>query len=181
MDSYNALETETDRSFWLLDTSEKRCTADTKTRLCRFLLFYIPLSLTDASMYVYCSWHQIHSSMFGKETGHSTKMRWQILHHQGTRPCCPLPGTWTVSPMARTGRMFTRQIHRISMVCPHGWFLFGELSSSLSIYVSMLDISLIHLVIRLFYCCADSDLMGRFVEQVKMPSSGFTLVPVLHV
>lgn len=68
-------------------------------------------------MCVLCSWNQTHLSTFGKETSSSTRMRWQKLHHQGTRPCCPLPGIWTVSPTARTGRAITRPTHRISRVC----------------------------------------------------------------
>lgn len=76
---------------------------------------------TDTYVYVHvcvlCSWNQTHLSTFGKETSSNTRMRWQKLHHQGTRPCCLLPGTWTVSPTARTGRAITRPTHRISMVC----------------------------------------------------------------
>lgn len=66
---------------------------------------------------VLCSWNQTHLSTFGKETRSNTRMRWQKLHPQGTRPCCPLPGTWTVSPTARTGGAITRPTHRILRVC----------------------------------------------------------------
>lgn len=73
---------------------------------------------------VLCSWNQTQLSTFGKETSSNTRMRWQRLRYQGTRPCYPLPGTWTVSPTARTGRAITRPTHRISRVCLHGWFTF---------------------------------------------------------
>lgn len=48
-----------------------------------------------------------------------------MLRHQGTAPCCPLPGTWTASPTVRTGRAITGRTHRISRVCLHGWLPIG--------------------------------------------------------
>lgn len=78
-----------------------------------FLLILIPC----VYLCVLCSWNQTQLSTFGKETSSNTRMRWQKLHHQGTRPCCPLPGTWTVSPTARIGRAITKPTHRILRVC----------------------------------------------------------------
>lgn len=75
---------------------------------------------------VLCSWKQTRLSTFGKETRSNTRVRWQMLHHRGSRPCCPLPGTWTVSPTARTGRAITRPTHRISRVRLHYSILIGE-------------------------------------------------------
>lgn len=71
---------------------------------------------------VLCSWKQTQLSTFGKETSRNTRVRWQMLRQQGTRPCCPLPGTWTVSPTARTGAAITRLTRRISRVCADSWF-----------------------------------------------------------
>lgn len=55
--------------------------------------------------------------MSGRETSSNTRARWQMLQPQVTRPCCPPPGTWTVSPTGRTGGAFTALTHRISRVC----------------------------------------------------------------
>lgn len=85
---------------------------------------------------VLCSWNQTQLSTFGRETRSNTRTRWQILHQQGTRPYCPLPGTWTVSPMARTGRAFTRLTRKILRVCvcmvDFIWFYFGPVYFNLS-------------------------------------------------
>lgn len=91
-------------------------------------IFFLPrLLILILYVCVLCSWNQTQLSTFGKETSSNTRMRWQMLHHQGTRPCCPLPGTWTVSPTARTGTAITRPTHRISRVCLHGWFTLQDL------------------------------------------------------
>lgn len=109
-----------------------------------------------------CSWNQTQLSTFGKETSSNTRMRWQMLHHQGTRPCCPLPGTWTVSPTARTGTAITQQTHRISRVCLHGWLTLRDLFISycdrslvFSICVPMLELHMI-----LFYWSSGADFIN---------------------
>lgn len=63
------------------------------------------------------SWNQTHLSTSGKETSRNTRWRWRMLQRQGTKPCCPLPGTWTVSPTARTGRACTGSTRRTLRVC----------------------------------------------------------------
>lgn len=96
-----------------------------------------PLMLMLMYVCVLCSWHQTHLSTFGRETSSSTRKRWQMLHHQGTRPCCPLPGTWTVSPMARTGSGFTRLTHKISMVCVSMIFIAPPLLTGPSLFIRL--------------------------------------------
>lgn len=131
-------------------------------------------------MCVLCSWNQTHLSTSGKETSSNTRMRWQMLHHQGTRPCCPLPGTWTVSPTARTGAAITRPTRRISRVrlldifSWQGFFFFffpahcdwslafyaALLFFIIIIYMLVLALCLAHVIVLLLCCWPSSDFIS---------------------
>ena len=131
-------------------------------------------------MCVLCSWNQTHLSTSGKETSSNTRMRWQMLHHQGTRPCCPLPGTWTVSPTARTGAAITRPTRRISRVrlldifswqgffflpIATGHLLFMQhcfflIIIIIIIYMLVLALCLAHVIVLLLCCWPGSDFIS---------------------
>lgn len=129
-------------------------------------------------MCVLCSWNQTHLSTSGKETSSNTRMRWQMLHHQGTRPCCPLPGTWTVSPTARTGAAITRPTRRISRVrlldifSWQGFFFFLPIATGhwlfmqhcffliIIIYMLVLALCPAHVIVLLLCCWPSSDFIS---------------------